>query len=389
MPLILHVTNSLGVNGGAEQQLVSNLRRFADTRLSHGLVALFEEDEGALRTNAIPDSIPIEFLYRNGERSSGRRDIARRLASAVERIKPDLIHCSVSDASLASRVVGRRHHIPVVETLVNISHEPVRAIDNPNVRPWKLMVYRLIDRYTMRSVDRFHALTPAVAESWQRVVGLPADKMVVIPRGVDLDAVVSTLDRDRARSRLFAELGVEGDPLVVLNVGRQTSQKGQRYLIEAMDDVWSSHDAILVIAGQSGTNSAELAAMVGDRAQAHIVGARDDVPDLMAAADVFVFPSLFEGLGVSLLEAMAHSLPVVTTNVAPMNGIVTHRRTGILVPPRDAVAVAAAIDELATDGLLARSLGQAAHTHVATDYRLDEAAAAIEHLYADVLGLGD
>jgi glycosyltransferase involved in cell wall biosynthesis len=388
MPLILHVTNSLGVNGGAEQQLVSNLQRFGDSRLTHRLVALFADDEGALRTSDIPDSIVVDFLFGPGERPSGRRDILNRLDAEVGRIEPDLIHCSVSDASLASRIVGRRRDIPVVETLVNISHERVRAVDNPNVRPWKLAVYKVIDRVTMRSVARFHALTPAVAESWQRTVGVPAAKMVVIPRGVDLDAVVSDLEPACARARLFAELGVDNDPLLVLNVGRQTSQKGQRYLVEAMDALSAERDVVLVIAGQSGTNTAELAAMAAARPNVYIIGARDDVPDLMAAADVFAFPSLFEGLGVSLLEAMAHALPVITTDVAPMNAIVTHRRTGLLVPPRDPHALAVAIDELASDPVLARSLGHAAHTHVATDYRLDEAAASIEHLYADVLMLG-
>lgn len=388
MPHIVHVTNSLGVNGGAEQQLVSNLQRFEDPRLRHTLVALFTDDEGGLRTAEVPDAVDVEFLYGPGEKPRFRLDIIRRLDEHVRRLEPDLLHCSVADASLASRIVGRLRRIPVIETLVNISHEPIRAVDNPHVRPWKLAAYRVLDQLTMRSVARFHALTPAVATSWERTVGLPSSKIVVIPRGIDLERAVSPLSRPEARARLFDELGIPGEPFVVLNVGRQTSQKGQRYLIEAVDEVRTLVAAtVFVIAGQRGTNSAPLAAMAARRVGVHILGARDDVPALMAAADAFVFPSLFEGLGVALLEAMASSLPVVTTDVAPMNTIVTHGETGLLVPPRDAAAVAGAVARLVDDAELGERLGAAAREHVVANYPLDRAAAAIEHLYLEVLGL--
>ncbi len=119
----------------------------------------------------------------------------------------------------------------------------------------------------------------------------------------------------------------------------------------------------------------------------HILGARGDIPELMAAADAFVFPSLFEGLGVALLEAMAGGLPVVTTDVAPMNTIVTHGETGLLVPPRDAAAIAGAVARLVDDIELGARLGAAAREHILANYPSDRAAAAIEHLYLDVLGL--
>ena len=386
MQHVVHVTNSLGVNGGAEQQLVSNLQRFRDRRLRHTLLALYPDDEGTLRTGDVPDSVGLEFVFESGERPRSRFDLVRRVDARLGALDPDLVHCSVADASLASRLAGRRRRIPVIETLVNISHEPVRAVDNPNVTRGKLAAHRLLDKVTMRSVARFHALTPAVSESWQQTVGLPTEKMVVIPRGVDPARVVSSTSRVEARARLFAELAIDGDPQVVLNVGRQTSQKGQRYLIEAVSRI-RSHvpESVFVIAGQSGTNSEELAGLAAQQSGVFLLGARDDVPELMAAADVFAFPSLFEGLGVSLLEAMANGLAVVTTDAPPMSGIVEHRVNGLLVPARDSAAIAGAVVELAGDAELAARLGRAARDHVEAEYPLDRAAASIERLYLTVL----
>lgn len=384
---IVHVTNSLGVNGGAEQQLVSNLQRFSDPGLRHTLVVLFGQDEGALRTADVPEAVDVRFVM--DAASAHRVEIVKRLDEVVRSLHPDLIHSSVADASLASRLVGRRQRIPVVETLVNISHEAVRTVDNPNVVPWKLAAHRAVDRATMRSVAMFHALTPAVAESWQRTIGLPASKMRVIPRGVDLDAVVADVSRDEARRSVLGELGVDDDVFVVLNVGRQVAQKGQRYLLEAMSAVVPAHqDVVVLIAGQSGTNSEELSGLVSDLGQtAHILGARDDVPVLMAAADLFVFPSLFEGLGVSLLEAMANGLACITTDKAPMNGIVENNLTGVLVPERASAHIAGAIIELISDEARRTRLGEAARRHVVEHYPLDRAAASIEELYRDVLGV--
>lgn len=386
LPHIVHVTDSLGVNGGAEQQLVANLRGFDRNRFRHSLICLKFAD-GMTRTDLVPADVECRFLFQGS--TPGRVAITRKLDAVVRDLAPDLLHCSVANASLSTRVVGRLRSIPVVESLVNISHDPVRLVDNPNIRRWKLAAHRTVDRLTMRHVVRYHALTDAVADSWVDHVGLDRSRIRVIPRGVDA-AAFGTVTRDAGRARLVDEFGLDPDALIVLTVGRQVAQKGQRYLIEAMSDVRSSVNAELIVAGAPGTQSRDLADLVrevgGNRV--HLIGPRRDISSLMAGADLFAFPSLFEGLGVSLLEAMASSLPAVVSDIAPLNRIVEDGVTGVLVPAGDRRAIAAQIIRLAGDPEERDRLGAAARRHVETHYRISAATGAIEDLYAEVLSAG-
>ncbi len=382
-PHIVHVTDSLGVNGGAEQQLVANLRGFDHTRFRHSLVCLAFND-GMTRTDLVPSSVELQFLFR-GKRP-GRVKTTKRLDEVIRSMDVDLMHCSVVNASLSTRVVGRLRSIPVVESLVNISHDPIRLVDNPNVSKWKLSAHQLVDRATMGQVARYHALTEAVADSWVERVGLSRSKIRVIPRGVDA-AGLGAIAPEVARAKLVDEFGIDPDAVIVLNVGRQVAQKGQRYLIEAMNKVRAQVNAELIIAGSPGTQSRDLIDLIESvgAGRTHLIGPRRDISELMVGADIFAFPSLFEGLGVSLLEAMASRLPCVVSDVAPMNGIVTDGETGVLVPVADVDGLAHEIVRLAADPKERTRLGGAARTHVVANYRIQAATQAIEDLYAEIL----
>jgi glycosyltransferase involved in cell wall biosynthesis len=389
--LVLHVIDSLGSVGGAEQQLVANLRRFTNGRLRHALAVVYEDTAGS-RSSEVPAAVPIHLLYQGGDRPSGRWDLVRSFNRAVAEIQPHLIHGSLANAGLAARLVGVRRRIPVVESLVNISHESVRVTDNPGVNRLKLEGHRLLDRITMRSVRRFQALTPAVSESWQRIVGLPADRIEVIPRGIDLAELDSGGDREVARGAILSELGLADDTFVILAVGRVEPQKGHRYLVEAMHSIIERiPEAVLLVAGRSGASSPMVEATVerlGLTDRVILLGRRSDVARLLGAADVFVFPSLFEGLGVSLLQAMGRGLPVVTTDRRPMSDVVDDGVTGLLIPAEDAAAIASAVATLHADPALRARLGAAARKEVATHYDADEIAARVERFYLGALDPG-
>ncbi len=386
--LVLHVIDSLGTVGGAEQQLVANLRRFADRRLRHALAVVYEDTAGS-RSSEVPDEVPIHLLYQGGARPSGRWDLVRSFDGAVTEIHPHLIHGSLANAGLAARLVGMRRRIPVVESLVNISHEPVRVTDNPGVTRLKLEGHRLLDRITMRTVTRFQALTPAVAESWERVVGLRPDRIEVIPRGIDLAELDAGGSRAEARQSILSELGLADDAFVVLAVGRVEPQKGHRYLVEAMPAILEQvRGAVLLVAGRPGASSPMVESLIeqlGLADRVMLLGRRSDVPRLLGAADVFVFPSLFEGLGVSLLQAMGRALPVVTTNRRPMSDVVDDGTTGVLVPAEDPAAIAAMVMRLFADPAQRNRLGAAARQEVAGEYDADDVAARVERFYLRAL----
>lgn len=384
---VVHVIDSLGRSGGAEQQLVANLRHFADPGLSHEVLCLYRGSTS--REDDLPSGVGLSYLLSDGRRVRNRVALSVLMRRRLAAIRPDLIHCVLPDAALAARLAGRWLGIPVIESLVNIGHEEVRTVDSPAVTRWKLALHRWTDRWTMRSVVRFQALSQEVARSWVDTVGIRPARVDVIPRGVDTDRATPDADRSYFRARLLSELGLPADSFVVLNIGRQVAQKGQIYAINALPQILAAvPQAVFVSAGSSGPMTERLrdeARQLGIEGRVHWIGVREDVPDLMAAADVFVFPSLYEGLGVSLLQAMAAGLACVVTDRPPMTEVVSDGDTGLLVPPRDSGAIAAAVLRLAQDQDLRGSLAARARSHVARQFDSVVVAARIERMYQEIL----
>jgi glycosyltransferase involved in cell wall biosynthesis len=188
-----------------------------------------------------------------------------------------------------------------------------------------------------------------------------------------------------ARQRIRAELNTLDGQVVILAVSRLVWHKGYPELAEAMG---SLPDAALWVVGERLTSDRgpDMAALLrnaglGDRIR--LLGYREDIPALMAAADIFTLPSRFEGLPMSIIEAMLTGLPVVATNVRGPAEQVLPEATGLLVPPGDAPSLAAALGRLASDATLRAVMGDAGRVRALERY--DEAMVIFRTL--DLLGL--
>lgn len=199
----------------------------------------------------------------------------------------------------------------------------------------------------------------------------------VIEHGIDVSRYGSV---DRAQAR--AQLGLREDELVLGSVGRLTDQKGHRYLLEALRRL-DRRDVRVLIAGE-GPLRDELERLAGGL-PVTFLGQRDDVPRLLAALDVFVFPSEFEGLPFTLLEAMAAGVPVVASDVDGNRDAVEDEVTGILVPPRDPRALADAIGrQLERPDERAR-LGEAGRRRAAEVFSLERMVERTQAVYEELL----
>jgi glycosyltransferase involved in cell wall biosynthesis len=188
-----------------------------------------------------------------------------------------------------------------------------------------------------------------------------------------------------ARERIRAALGVPDGQVVVLAVSRLVWHKGYPELAAAMRMV---PGAALWVAGERLTSDRgpDMAALLRDAGlgeRLRLLGYREDVPGLMAAADIFALPSRFEGLPMSVIEAMLTGLPVVATDIRGPAEQVVPELTGLLVPPGDASALAAALQRLAGDASLRASMGEAGRARAVERY--DEAKVLVRTL--DLLGL--
>jgi glycosyltransferase involved in cell wall biosynthesis len=198
--------------------------------------------------------------------------------------------------------------------------------------------------------------------------------------------VTAALEREGQRIR--QELGIGPDAFLVGNVGRLALQKGQRHLIAAMPLLLERvPHARAIIAGGGDLEDylRELASEIGVADRVHVLGPRKDVPALMHAIDVFVMPSIWEGFGLVLLEAMAAGRPIVASRVATIPEVVADGETGLLVPAGDPLALAVALAELAEQPERAARFGAAGRERLRRQFSLEKMVGDTELLYRELL----
>ena len=349
---ILFVIDSLGA-GGAERSLAELLPALEDAGIE-AIIACLDRRTYGVEAEVLASGADVRFLP--------RRPIARlrELRRIVAKESPDLIHTTILASNLVGRLASIGNPATVLTSLVNTPYAPIRKQD-PRVRPLALSAIRLIDIATARRLtDHFHAITEAV-KSWA-VADMRIDPrlITVVHRGRNLDRL-GEVGPERRRSARHV-LGLRDEDEVVLSVGRQEFQKGQRFLLEAVAALAPRRPRLrLLIAGRRGASSPELDRLLDVpelAGRVHVLGHREDVPDLLAASDLFAFPSLFEGLGGSVLEAMALGLPIVASDLPAVREIVEEGGNALLVPVAAADELGGAIDRILQDPSLARAFGQ-------------------------------
>ncbi len=229
----------------------------------------------------------------------------------------------------------------------------------------KQTAYRLLYRLATRWLNGFIAVSDDVKTAILKDIGhIPADKITVICNSVDVRRYQRPVDRANVRR----QLGLAEDARIVAVVATFKAQKGHRYLIEAAPSVIAQFPNVRILFIGDGDLREELLAQtkaLSLEEHIHFLGSRQDVPELLAASDCFVLPSLWEGLSMALVEAMATGLPIVATEVSGTNQVMIAGETGLLVPPGDARRLAEALLQLLSEPDQARAMGAAAQRRVA------------------------
>jgi glycosyltransferase involved in cell wall biosynthesis len=349
---ILFVIDSMGA-GGAERSLAELLPALDGAGIT-SIIACLDHRTHGIEAEVLASGADVRFLPR---RPLARLRALRRI---VAHESPDLIHTTILASNLVGRLASIGSPATVLTSLVNTPYAPIRKQD-PRVRPLALAAIRLIDITTARRLtDHFHAITDAV-KSWAVAdMGIDPSLITVVHRGRNPDRLGEPSPERRLAGR--RALGLRDDDEVVVTVGRQEFQKGQRHLLAAVAALAPRRPKLqLLVAGRRGASSAEL-----DRLQerpelagrVHFLGHRADVPDLLAASDVFAFPSLFEGLGGAVLEAMALGLPIVASDLPAVREVVEEGLNAMLVPVEAEDELAHAIGQMLQDPNRARAFGR-------------------------------
>jgi glycosyltransferase involved in cell wall biosynthesis len=245
-------------------------------------------------------------------------------------------------------------------------------------------LYLVCDRLTVPLAD----WTLCVAESHRQELitrcGYPPDRVVTIPNGVDLQRFQPA----RYDRRLRQELGIPDEAPLVGVIGRLTHQKGHVHLFHALPLLLKKFPSLRCLVVGDGELREELqmlAASQGLTSHCFFLGVRRDIPQVLAALDVLVLPSLSEGLPYAALEGMAMAKPVVASAVNGVPELIQDGITGRLVPREDPHALAKAVEEVLADPAAAAMLGRAARRRVEQRYSIEEWIRRLESFYERLL----
>jgi glycosyltransferase involved in cell wall biosynthesis len=258
--------------------------------------------------------------------------------------RPDLIHTTLFEADIVGRMAGALAGTPVVSSLVNLNYGP-EQLANPTLVPWRLRAAQVVDAITARKVSGFHAVTSQVANVMARRLRIPRSRIEVIPRGRNPEQLGMRTPQRRARARTQLRIGI--DAPLLLGVARHEHQKGLDVLLEALPYVRRELPTMtLALAGSEGDTTGKLRDTVQRlhlNGAVRFLGSRRDVPELLCAADVFVFPSRWEGMPGAVLESMALETPIVASDLPSIREMVGDDGAAVLVTPGESEALAAGI----------------------------------------------
>ncbi len=367
---VLHVCDKFGVRGssihGVSRLFSWWLPRFDATRFTVGLVGL-KHPEPATQWLA-EQGLPVHHLGRH--RFDPR--ILTDLVALARRRRIRILHvhgyAAADFGRLAARLAGTRL----------VLHEHFADPAMPAYQG-------LADRVLAPLTDRAVAVSHSTRDFLVRERFVPADRVRLIWNGAPLDEFAPA-GPERAR-RVRRELGLPENGPVVGSIGRLNAQKGHRFLLEAAAPLCRRQDDLRVLVVGDGDLMEELrgqAAGLGVADRVVFAGHRTDVPDLLAALDVFCISSLYEGTPLALFEAMAAGRAVVSTAVDGCREILEDGVSGLLVPPGDAAALEAALDRVLADAGLRDSLGRRA-LEASRAYDVRSCVRQMEALYDEIL----
>lgn len=359
---IQHVLLSLRP-GGLENGVVNVINRLDRDRFRSSVTCL--QEAGAFAARLRGSDVAVHAM---GLRPGNDLALPLRLARLFRRTRTDLVHTRNAEAFfyglLAAKLAG-------VRRVVHSEHG--RALPDT---PRRMAAQRFLLRFT----DAAFAVSQQLRRDLMTHLGVPGDRFEVIHNGVDVTRIARA---DRASAR--GVLGAAEGEIVVGSVGRLVPVKNYELLLRAFGRVAAAASTslrlVLVGDGSERARLESVAAACGIGPRTAFLGHRDDVADLFAGLDVFVLPSLSEGMSNTMLEAMAAGVPVVASDVGGNREIVEDGRSGLLFASRDEAGLAERLKRLVEDPACRARLGEAGRDRVALEFSMGAMIRGYEALY--------
>lgn len=394
---ILHAITRL-INGGAQINTLYTVTGLDKKRYSVSLISgqsngVEGEIEGEARQMGVNLTVIPELVREVNPFLDSRAFL--KLYRLIKHGKYDIVHTHTSKVGILGRLAAKLAGNSIIVHTPHGSNYYNPKADIPSVsgRLINRTLFLWLDRLTATITDEIIGLTESEVEHYLEIGFIKnRNDAVVIHSGIDLKKFAEIdLDTDG----LTAQLGIPDGFKVILTVARLTGEKGHEYLIHAAKRVANETEKVRFLFVGDGILRSKLEDQVRQLRLDQVIsflGVRRDVPELLAISDLFVLPSLYEGQGRALVEAMAAGLPVVATKVGGIPDVISDGQNGILVAALDSDALAVAILELLNNEEKARQMGEAGKRRVDPEFSVETMVRKIESVYEELikrkLGMG-
>lgn len=378
MKKILYILDTFET-GGAEKSLLDIAVQ--NKAVESVFVTLYKGNQ--LAEAAQQAGIKVISLNRPEKYAFGK--IVQQLKPIIQSEKPDLIHATLFRADIVSRKVKRYFKIPLVSSLVNNSYIDERYQKLSLLGKLKLYYIQRYDALTAKKVDCFISNSQTIKESNAKALGLPLEKIKVIFRGRDLSKFLSLSQEQLLQTK--HELNIQENQVTLLNVSRLLDRKGQLDLLQAMKNIVTSHPNVkLYIAGEGFYRSVLENYIQENNLQLHVelLGNRNDVPYLLQLADVFVFPTHYEGLPGALIEAMMSEKTIVCSDISENQECVSPQEA-VFFKKGDVSNLAVILNEVISRPDQFSTLGKAARIAAMEKFSLAKVVDQYNTLYASII----
>jgi len=358
---VVHIIKVTRISG-AERHLLVLLQGLRKHAVDAHLIILVEPDTPMedMLAEAHAHDIPIHRL-------TIRRDydvmIIARLQKKLRELQPDIVHTHLIHADLFGLIAGKFAGVP---TIIASRHNDDGFRYHPIVRYVSWVLWWLTDGGI--------AISDAIREFTIRVEGVSPNRIDLVRYGLPYrwtpDAEIQS-----AKQAIVQELSLNEDVIILGMVCRLVEQKGITYALQAFKQIYTKFpNAHLVIAGDGDLAEKLLAEgrMLGISKRVHWLGWRDDAQMIMASMDIFLMPSLWEGFGLVLLEAMSKRIPIIASNVSAIPEVVQNGVTGLLIAPQSTDDLSNAMIQLLSNHSLRKHMGLLGEDRLQQEFSVDK-----------------
>ena len=353
---VIHIITSLNF-GGAERMLLDLVRGFSPDFFDVKVATVVRG--GALVDDFRNAGIPTHVFEKKGKIGLG---VIWKLWRFLRREKPDIVHTHLFGGDTWGRIAAILARVPVI-----ISTEHNTNFDEGWIK-------RKIKKFLSLFTKKIVAVSAAVKNYSVSCDKIKEKKIVVIANGINLDKFAGISEKEF------------GDPPVIGVIGRLEEQKGHQYLFEALNLIKTIPWTLWVVG--DGSKKVELERLAKDlnlRERIIFLGARKNIAEILSGIDIFVMPSIWEGLGLAALEAAAAGKPIVASRVGGIPEIISDGETGVLVEPKNVKSLADGLERVLLGKVDAREMGSRAREMVKEKFSAERMVEAYEKLYEELI----